>query len=68
MGRDSSSIVVILFVHPDTVGFVDCERGFEESNISVLDTIAQIWNGLRLMYRQNLPAAFITASAVTEYP
>lgn len=47
---------------------MDYEGGFEDSNISILDTIAQIWNGLGLMYRQNLPAAFISASAVTEYP
>lgn len=46
---------------------MDYERGFEESNISVLETIAQIWNGLSLTYGQNLPAAFISASAVAEY-
>lgn len=58
MGRDSSSIVIIFLVHPDIwVVFVDYQRGFEEGNISILDTIAQIWNGLRLVYRQNLPAA-----------
>ena len=47
---------------------MDCERGFEESNISTWDTIAQIWNGLCLKYRQNLPGALISTSAVTEYP
>lgn len=41
--------------------FVDYKGGFEESNISILDTIAQIWNGVGLMYGQNLAAAFIAA-------
>lgn len=52
--------------------FVDYEGGFEESNISILDTIAQIWNGVSLMYGQNLATAFIAAcdwiSLTTLYP